>query len=70
MEHPAFLPEGSLSRRVFYGTPRRLNSVQKGLEKAGTALTALQPRWDRNPDQIYDFNSAQTRHFLRRHCGS
>jgi len=54
----------------FDGTSRRRNSVQKGLGKSGTALTALHPHSDRKLIRICDPNSAQTRRFLRRHCGT
>jgi len=61
--------------RVRTPAARRENLIQE-FERSGlsgakfAALPALPPRWDRNPDQNYDFNSTKTRHFLRRHCGA
>jgi hypothetical protein len=43
----------------------------KRIEKRGrTARTALRPDCHRKLSRSYDPNSAQTRHFLRRHCGT
>jgi hypothetical protein len=54
----------------FDGTSRRRNSVVQDKRKSRTALTALRPHCHRKLTQIHDPNSAQPRHFLRRHCGT
>ncbi len=44
--------------------------IATGDTKGEAALAALPPHCPRNLLRIYDFNSAQTRHFLQRHCGT
>lgn len=66
------LTENHRPRRAFLTAlqdARDARSCRTG-EKSRTALTALRPHCHRKLTRIYDPNSAQTRHFLRRHCGT
>jgi len=70
----AFMPRVSArsprQRRVFYhGAWGRRDSGERDSREGRTAQTALCPHCHRKRVRTCELNSAEKRHFLRRHCG-